>query len=199
MMNLQKFVLIGIILLAYVGITVCALKMISEEQVYVISGKNGKRYLVRNTNYKSDTADILAQLDEMIILFLKRGSSPQDEQYTQDLFNRMRSRTRNLVLSEGIMDPKFTTYVVNKGQQMVFCLRSRDGLEDAYDLNLLFYVALHELAHIGSLTHSIKEHDAEFHKNFNILLTKAISLGMFKEVLPPNGINYCGEHIRRFR
>jgi predicted metal-dependent hydrolase len=41
-----------------------------------------------------------------------------------------------------------TSYSVNKGEELVFCLRNKDTFE-FYDYNKILYVAVHEIAHIG--------------------------------------------------
>ena len=42
----------------------------------------------------------------------------------------------------------YTSYSVNKGEELVFCLRNK-STHEFYDYNKILYVAVHEIAHIG--------------------------------------------------
>lgn len=62
-----------------------------------------------------------------------------------------------------------------------------------YDMNTIMYVALHELAHLVSSSYGTPgdEHNAEFRKNFNMLLDRAEKLGFYNPSIPiPK--TYCG-------
>ena len=85
---------------------------------------------------------------------------------------------------------KYTSYSINKGEKLVFCLRSKDGTDKLTDLNTITFVALHELTHI--LTKSIG-HTPEFWSNFKFILKIAVKLGIYKKVdYSINPKKYCG-------
>lgn len=62
---------------------------------------------------------------------------------------RIQERLKTVEINESRSDSVHTSYSVNKGEELVFCIRSkRTGKFHA--LNELLYVAVHELAHIGT-------------------------------------------------
>ena len=78
------------------------------------------------------------------------------------------------------------SYTINK-QQVYLCLRDENG--DVYDLNMLMYVTLHELAHC-----MCKEigHTPLFYEIFDELLDKAHDHGIYNRNIQPLN-QYC-EH-----
>jgi hypothetical protein len=63
------------------------------------------------------------------------------------------------------------TYTLNKGEQIVMCIRNYAKDKKIHDeFNLLVFVSLHELAHIMSIDIG---HEREFWKNFKFILTEA--------------------------
>ena len=95
--------------------------------------------------------------------------------------------------SESTPDSKYTSYSVNKGEKVVFCLRSRNSEEKLVDDNLLMFVALHEMAHI--MTKSIG-HTDEFWENFRYLLRQAIEIDLYQpHDFRNNPVEYCGTQI----
>ena len=60
----------------------------------------------------------------------------------------------------------FTSYSLNKGEKIVFCLRSEET-KQLHDINIIMFVAIHELAHVMSVTIG---HNEEFYTNFRFLL-----------------------------
>jgi len=88
-----------------------------------------------------------------------------------------------------------TSYTLNKGEKLVFCLRSNENPSKIHELNLLMYVSIHELSHIASKSYG---HNAEFRRNFSWLLKHSVDIGIW------NYINYglinkeyCGIKIDR--
>ena len=43
-------------------------------------------------------------------------------------------------ISESTKDNKYTSYSVNKGEKIVFCLRSRDEKNKLVDINIMMFV-----------------------------------------------------------
>ena len=96
-------------------------------------------------------------------------------------------------ISESTKDNKYTSYSVNKGEKIVFCLRSRDEKNNLVKLNIMMFVALHELAH--TMTKSIG-HTPEFWNNFRVLLRNARKLGIYERVdYDKKPVDYCGTKI----
>ena len=96
-------------------------------------------------------------------------------------------------ITESDENNKYTSYSINKGEKIVFCLRSRDKDNKLVNLNTMMFVAIHELAHL--MTKSIG-HTKEFWDNMRFLLKKAIDMKIYtKQDFKNNPQPYCGTQI----
>ena len=85
-------------------------------------------------------------------------------------------------------EPPDTAYVMDKGRVFVMCLRDANG--KFHDLNLLKFVAMHEICHIGSIK---DQHEEEFWENFKWLLLYTSKRGLFTLTdYSKQPIKYCG-------
>ena len=103
---------------------------------------------------------------------------------------RLKNRYRHDILSELHKGSTNTSYSINKGEKIVFCLRMRDEGNNLVDENTLTYVAVHELAHVAT-----KEigHVPIYWENFKWLLTIAKEKGIYKYVnYSDKPQSYCG-------
>lgn len=92
-------------------------------------------------------------------------------------------------------DEKYTSYTINKGEKIVFCLRSK-LLDNIHDTNTLMYVVIHEMAHVGCPEYG---HTPLFKKIFKFLLQQSIVIGIYKPVdYRINPQNYCGMTINEY-
>lgn len=183
----EAFVALGLVLLIILFINK-AHETLMDDRVYV-EAFDGRKYKVRNTKKKDETANALAQLNDKVMTLMKKLEKDGDEG-RKPMVARMKNRYNPETFSEGKIDKRFTSYTVNKGEEVVLCLRTRDQKDELYDENLIFYVTLHELGHIASVT---EDHNDEFHDNFRYLLKKASEYGMFKKVR--ERFNYCGMDV----
>ena len=88
------------------------------------------------------------------------------------------------------LDSKDTSYTKNK-KVMHICLRSKDNQRRLLDINTLFFVYLHEMAHMGSKSYG--HEPIEFWINFKILLKNAVEVGLYNPVNYRNNPQlYCG-------
>ena len=171
-----------------------AMKMVYDSKFsgveYVQSKVDGRKYLVRKLDDKEDAANLLANIRLKLIKLC-------DNLELQDIENkdvyRLVKRFQPNNITEGSSNEKYTSYSVNKGEQVVFCLRSRDEKKKLVEENTMMFVALHELAHI--MTASVG-HTDEFWENFKFLLKKAIKLGIYRpEDYENKPVDYCGIKI----
>ena len=96
-------------------------------------------------------------------------------------------------LSESSPGNKFTSYSINKGKKIVYCLRSKDGANRLVDNNTILFVAIHELGHVMT-----KEtgHVPPFWDNMKFLLKVAIKLDIYEYVdYNKKNQEYCGTQI----
>jgi len=174
-MKLNNRHFIGIVVVvAAIAITVFRR---NNGMVYVTSSIDGKNYLVRNTPSKQEAANALSTINQRILKLISHLMSSRPNENSVRLISR-RYRTNRTELSEGKSDPQYTTYTVNKGESIVFCLSPRSSGGSVYDINLLMFVALHELAHIGCK--KFDNHNAEFQAVFRMLLQEAILIGIYQ-------------------
>jgi len=157
---------------------------------YVLSSIDGRKYSVRSLPDKQGAADLLATINRNFASLIKHmeRTVPSD-----DRLLRIVKNYRPDALSEGADDGKYTSYSVNKGERLVFCLRARDGTNRLEDINTMMFVALHELAHLAS--ESIG-HTKEFWQNFKWILTEAINIGIYQDQdYKAKPKDYCGIKI----
>lgn len=161
------------------------------EVEYVISNVDSRRYLVKNLPDKKKAANMLGRLNQRLVRLIKKMSVrfPNDESV-----KRLKKNFRPENVSEGSEKHTYTSYSVNKGERIVFCLRARDGSERFVPFNVLMYVAIHELAHLMTLEIG---HPPVFWENFKRLLKFAIDEGLYEhEDYSKNPTPYCGLMIK---
>lgn len=95
-------------------------------------------------------------------------------------------------IHENTPNAKFTSYSVNKGEKIFFCLRNKKT-DKLVELNTMMFVAIHELAHL--MTEEIG-HPPSFWSNFKFLLRVAINQNVYKYVdFNAYPKEYCGIKI----
>jgi hypothetical protein len=159
--------------------------------VYVTSKIDNKDYLVRNSKNKEKAADVLAEINSKILLLLKHINASNIEKRFENNMKLLTERYNHSIIYENIyMDS--TSYTINKSETLL-CLATRDNEEKIYDINLLMFVTLHELAHIGNETYG---HDESFVNFFIFLMKNAIQIGVYKYVnYSKEPKEYCGIEV----
>ena len=160
----------------------------------IVSNVNGKTYQVQDLPDKQEAADLLAQMHSNILKLMTHFKN--DEFKNNKIVNRLFQRCNPSKIREGAYDPKYTSYTVNKGDEIVFCLRSRkiNKFNKLHDINLLTFVCLHELSHICNDTIG---HDENFHNIFEYLLKEARKINLYKPV-NLSEVEYCGLNVNVF-
>lgn len=88
-------------------------------------------------------------------------------------------------ISESTPTDKYTSYSVNKGEKIIFCIRSKTDYK-IIKPNTLMFVAIHELAHV--MTKSIG-HGDDFWNNMRFLLEVAIRTPRVSNIDMSNSTN----------
>ncbi len=179
-------ILVGIILLCYTHI-----EHLTNEVTYVKSTVDGEEYLVRNAPRKEEAANILARIQKnlndlsnhmnkkYVLNNEYESESDNDEKPETSIkkaVERLVKKFNPKNISESGASNKYTSYSVNKGEKIIFCLRQKDENQTFVDENTIMFVAIHELAHIMTLSIG---HEPEFWNNFKILLQEATSLNIY--------------------
>jgi hypothetical protein len=153
---------------------------------------DGRMYKVRDLPDKQQAADMLATLRKNLqiltdFLLEQFPNKPQ----VQRLVQNFRADPHRFL--ESTPDAEHTSYSVNKGESVHFCLRQRDGTEQLVPINVMMFVALHEMAHM--ITKTIG-HDADFWNNFGWLLRNAEQKGLYQPTdFKSHPVMYCGVQI----
>jgi predicted metal-dependent hydrolase len=158
--------------------------------IYERAELDGNMYLVRNVEDKAKAANLLAAIRqklERVIDYLVKKYPDQDN------VARLKTKFRPENIEESEAGSKYTSYSVNKGEKIVFCVRSKDKEARLEDENLLVFVALHEVGHVMTLSTG---HTDEFWDNFRFLLKESIKIGVYKrQDFKKNPQKYCGTKI----
>ena len=180
--------LIGmLIIIAFCLLGYTHIEHLSNEVIYIKSNVDNNEYLVRNLKDKDKAADILA----MLRMKLEKMCEVMKEKHPNDeSVKRMTEKFNSDNISEAGKSNQYTSYSVNKGEKIVFCIRQKDEDESLVDENTITFVAIHELSHI--MTKSVG-HTPEFWDNFKKLLKEAVSINIYnKEDYAKNPKEYCG-------
>ena len=159
----------------------------SNEVTSVKSNVDNNEYIVRNREDKEEAANMLAKIRQKLedLIDSMKQKYPNDESV-----QRMSRKFNPDNISESGKSSQYTSYSVNKGEKIVFCIRQKDEKESFVDMNTITFVSIHELAHI--MTKSVG-HTDEFWTNFKRLLNEAIKMGIYtKEDYSSNPREYCG-------
>ena len=179
-----------ILLLLIITISVF-IKVHHGNVIYVKSDIDKEYYLVRDLEDKQNACNILSKIKQNIILltkYLKENSDKYSEYI--NYINQLESRIKNVEVLESSEDSIYTSYSVNKGEKLVFCLRSRQITNKMHKFNLLMYVVLHEMSHVACPEYG---HTNLFKHIFAFITSIAIELGYYIKI-NFNGTpeEYCG-------
>lgn len=171
-----------------------------SETEYIESSIDKHHYLIRRGKTKSDaflkdSADALAEINTRILTLIQH----LEKNYAQDpsknyFITKLKENYHSYVLSEAAIDNRYTTYTVDK-ENIHVCLRTRDNQEKLYDINILMYVMLHELAHMCNYDrygNPIEGHGSEFKNIFKFLVIEAVKIGIYQyQDYSKKPVEYC--------
>lgn len=189
MLTSTRHILLLFVIIVAVCITLIYLK-IEEFVINKQSSIDGIIYKVQEYNDPDTAADMLAQINITIDNISNHLSNnyPDDERVIR--FNKRLKHTR---LQETEHKPDESSYTLNKGELISFCLRKKNKDKTFHTLDTLMFVIIHELAHIMSVSEG---HTKEFMDNFRFLLKESYKAGLYT---PSNykekPITYCGVEV----
>jgi len=192
MFDLDKQSILLYVIIAFV--IIIGLKIYSESDAYnlkcIISDVDGKRYCVRERMTMELAANLLAsvtqKLKDLVIYCAKNFPDNEKVQRMVQKFNPTK-------ISETLPTSEYTAYSENKGEKLAFCLNKEKNGSKLIDINTLTFVAIHELAHIMTISEG---HKQEFWQNFKFLLEQAKASNIYDPVdYKKNPESYCGMDI----
>lgn len=176
-----------IFVLSVVGIYFLHNYYVNEGLTTVKSDVDDRNYTVQIRKDAKEAADLIAKIRQKLVLLVEHlgKTYPADERVKM-----LKQNFQPDKLKEGVDTPGYTSYSINKGEQIVLCLRSKDEL---MDINTMMFVVLHEMAHLA--TKSIG-HTDEFWDNFRWILEESMNIGIYtKQDFNKENVEYCGMTI----
>lgn len=180
------------ILIAIIVVIIYLFLFHNKKNVVLIEGRDNNKYLVYNDIKKNDSALLLSDIVNNMFklknyLYQNIDKYPEFKEYIKQLHKNLH-KDRSLIY-ENDPNSKLTSFSVNKGEEIAFCLRSKKT-DELHQLNLIMYVALHEMAHIACPEIG---HGELFKKIFKFLTEIAIELKLYKlDNYEENPVEYCG-------
>lgn len=161
--------------------------------VAVRSTVDGHTYRVRDMPDKQKAADIMAHVRlKMNKLKIHLEATFPDKPQVKQLSRNFEAQADRF--TEATPDAEFTSYSVNKGESVFFCLRQREGGDESLvQEDIITFVAIHEMGHM--ITKTIG-HGPDFWNNFAWLLQEAERIGIYKHRdFRAHPVSYCGMKI----
>ena len=97
-------------------------------------------------------------------------------QYTQYIDLLYKNFNKDTIIEETILNSKNTSFTINKGEKISFCITSKKT-GALHDLNILTFVGIHELAHIACPEVG---HTNLFYKILKHFIKCSIKIGIYK-------------------
>tara|TARA_B100001287_G_C22377271_1_gene387055 strand:+ start:16 stop:597 length:582 start_codon:yes stop_codon:yes gene_type:complete len=160
--------------------------------VLMEASNSGYKFLVHNDKFKKESANTLSEI--ITRMYKLRNHLVNNKDKFPDFKDSISLLEQNLTqertnIYENSPNSSYTSYSVNKGEEVVFCLKSKKTGQ-LHKINLLMYVAIHEMAHIGC--HEIG-HTELFKKIFEFYTKEAMKIGIYQyEDYDSNPVEYCG-------
>lgn len=210
---ITQILIASIVLLIFV----IAIKLTTDTTV-IKSSFDGEHYNVIGCfDNSKEAADLMARVNSIVLDFLNylkdkyeiNKVSINDNMRTTTFggsagnsFNSSRSKPTQIIIERILTNynPEViyenqptgkdgTSYTLDKGSKLVLCLRDKKT-KQLHDIDILVFVALHEVAHMGNETWG---HDDKFWQTFKFLLQEARLAGIHQPkdyALHP--VVYCG-------
>jgi hypothetical protein len=157
------------------------------QTIECVAKSNKRRHIVLNKPDSTAACELLGEIEARICRLTTHlhRNDPNNVNYS-----RLASRMKYTMFNENAQ-MRFETFTADKGASMSFCLR--DDKDKLYPLNLMMFVAIHELAHVMSVSF---DHTKEFNSNFAMLLREAEQLGLYTRIdFNTTPVQYCSVRI----
>jgi len=163
-----------------------------SSRTYVQPNKSIEKYLVQNDENKKDSANLLFLIITNIYklrnhLFNNIKGFPEQKEYIIQLTENLNENRTSIYENE--VGSNYTSYSVNKGEEIVFCLKSK-RTKKLHNINLMMYVAIHEMAHLACPEIG---HTQLFKDIFKFLVKESIKLNIYNyKDYGIKPVEYCG-------
>ena len=166
-----------------------------RSMTFLKSPLDNNYYMVRELSDK-DTAIIMLSTIKLNIIklndYLVKNKDDKYKEYNLYI-EQLNDRIQSVTIAESRETSSSTSYSVNKGEELVFCLRSKKEWNKFHNFNTIMYVALHEISHIACPEYG---HGPLFKKIFAFITQVAIELNIYVHVdFNKSPEEYCGIYI----
>lgn len=157
-----------------------------------IEAKSGTKYLIHNDKFTKEKANLLSTIVEKMFILKNHlikniDNFPEYRYYIKQLDDNFTQVRTTIYETDPLSE--LTSYSVNKGEELAFCLKSKKD-DKLHDINLLMYVAIHEMAHFACPEIG---HGELFKKIFKKFIEEAIKIKLYTYVdYEVNPVEYCG-------
>ena len=180
------------ILIAMLIIFIYIFLFFNRNKVVYMESISGDKMLIYADMMKTEKANLLAAIKTNMYalrdhMYKNINKFPDYTDYIKQL--NMNLDEDKTIIYETDPDTNLTSYSVNKGEELSFCLKSKKTGQ-VHDLNLLMYVAIHEMAHIACPEIG---HGELFKKIFKFLIEQSIQINIYKyDDYESKPVEYCG-------
>ena len=201
-----------ILLLLALFIFACVLVLISIEEGFLEYIKTSKMSLINinRIGHQEDLPNKMGAFSLLERMFVKtdkflidlrkdvdnrctNSNNPSDKDELTRVSRLVNRLQKNIEVFESEFEQGVSSYTVNKGEELAICVRNKANKNVFHNENTLWFVIMHELAHVMSISEG---HNQEFIDNFKYLLVKSKEFGYYE---PKNykeqNINYCGVDV----
>jgi hypothetical protein len=161
-----------------------------------INNVNGLKFSVYKDNSIKDKQQLLTTvINNMLVLkdhlVNNKDKLPEEyKEYIEQLNDNFSPEKTTIYETEP--ESNLTSYSVNKGQELSICLKSKKT-KQLHDVNLLMYVTIHEMAHMGCPEIG---HGDLFKTIFKFFIEEAIKINVYKyQDYSNNPVEYCGMNL----
>jgi hypothetical protein len=164
----------------------------SLDVVYVKSD-SGSVFMVRKCPDQKEAANLLCKICDNIDTLIDHLKTTQLTSKYKNIINNLNNNFNRVNIYENTgHQEKSTSYSINKGEKIIFCIRQK-VTNELLDINTMMFVVIHECAHLAS--ESIG-HTKEFWDNMVYLLKQGENCGVYKYInYSKSPKEYCGMTI----
>ena len=193
----MEFILLIIITILVLVLSSWVVKENFSQPLVTVEGQYNNytnNFKVRDRSDRQLAANKLARLTYTLSTLIEKCGNDEDFMKKHgSKYEFMKSNWNPNNIQESDPDSSTTSYSLNKGQTLVFCIRHKNDQGTFVDHNTLTFVGIHELAHL--MTTEVG-HTPLFWTNMEALLEVAIKNNLYRaENYEASPKKYCGIEI----
>lgn len=178
-------------ILIYFLLVLILIYVYNNRNMVKLRGEDGFFYYVRkevDNIIALKTLTLLRRKLIELINYIDNKMEQSNHEY-KNYIKRIKQKLPNVQIRETPSNSSYTSYSVNKGEELNLCIRSKIT-KKFHSINELLYVAIHEIAHIGCPEIG---HTKLFYDINKFLLKEAMEYNIYNYVnYNARPMEYCG-------